>query len=158
VPNGRSVSLRAGQQAQVPLDEDGSSNGVPQVVVYEAEEFETLPIDILDEPIELPEPVINTTGQYAGTWFVSTSQTLQCAGGVTSTANAVTLNLTSQGTSLFINAVPLSQQSDSVFTFQDTASSVRLEFTSNTTGIVRSTVTSSSSACNGLTFVQTMSR
>ena len=59
---GNTVSVVAGFQAEIPLDENGLANGVPELSPFNSEDFATLPLDNLDELIELPAVPSATSG------------------------------------------------------------------------------------------------
>lgn len=121
---GRSVTVPTGLRARVPLDSDGLPSGPPELITYEAEDVRALPVQILENPFDIPEPAEiptpppNPSLGYAGTWNLGVTPPVNCSNGLELLGAGggfpVTLEATSGGLSW--NGRPLSKVSDSIYT------------------------------------------
>jgi len=144
---GRSVTVPTGLRARVPLDSGGLPSGPPELITYESEDVQALPVQILEnpfdipEPAEIPTPLPNPSVGYAGTWNIGPTPPVNCSNGLKLLGGgggySVNLEATSDGLSW--NGRPMTKVSDSVYVLtlnqsNGTIATNTFNFTSNNSG------------------------
>ena len=156
--NGLSVTVPTGLQIEIPLDETGRPATEPELTTYENETVEAVPVENLEEPVEIPEPISEEQFQYNGTFLVSGSPELTCAGGVTRQLDDYTVGITPTGGGILVSGFPLNAESANTFVFSGEGRTVRYSFAGADGGTVTRTFTNPDDPCNGVTFPMTLSR
>ncbi len=112
------VTVPAGLSAEIAVDADALPVSEPIIVPYEIEALASLPIDGLDETIEINEPPDIDFTQYAGTWEVTTGEYVcESNGAVLLQDGVFTMELAADATGLrnVVSDLPLAIVEDNHF-------------------------------------------
>lgn len=120
---GRSITVPTGLRARIPLDGEGLPSGPPELVTFEAAEIIALPIQILPEsfdipePADIPTPTPNPVVGFTGTWNIGATPAVNCSNGLSllGASGVRTTTFTSTGSGLSVNGFPLTQINDSTY-------------------------------------------
>lgn len=121
--NGESQTAIAGTQVRVALDESLGAVGVPSVAQpFDPEDLQSLPVDLLPETVEIPEPETITIGvPTAGSWRFSWGvDELTCPDGTVvpfeSSGSPSIIEIADGGATILWGGAGYSWQSDGVYT------------------------------------------
>jgi len=144
---GRNITIPTGLRGRVPLDSEGLAAGPPELVTYESSEVMELPIEILPETFDLPEPadiptpIPNPALGYVGTWNIGATPAVNCSNGLglLQAGAARSAILESTGSGLSWGGFPLTQVNDSTYSITSTNANgsfiiQTLNFTSSNSG------------------------
>lgn len=123
--DGSTLTIPTGLRARIPLNSDGLPIGPPELVTYDAEEVDALPVDILDEPFdipppaEIPTPIPDPFARYAGTWNIGVTSPVNCSNGsrFLGAGGGFSATVNSSGTGLTWGSWPLAHSNGSTFSY-----------------------------------------